>query len=184
MSMICRICYENEGDLISVCDCSGTCKFVHLTCLQQWIEISNATHCEICSAEYRLPKTHACKIAEICSWFVIVLVGLCYGSTIVIQGNPGLLGIIEVFVYNLIYILVTLYNSSTNPDHMSGVVISLLWILSIVIGMMICVAIVPIQGVPYILCILITNILISAVGMYYSHEIHLQHRVRIQHSQQ
>ena len=81
MSMTCRICYENEGDLISVCDCSGSCKFVHLSCLHKWIEISNATNCEICQAEYRLLKTHESKIVGHESKMVgliFVLVGLVY----------------------------------------------------------------------------------------------------------
>jgi hypothetical protein len=55
----CRICLENEGpegDLIitGVCDCSGSIQSVHLSCLQQWIEISDATTCEICQATYKL----------------------------------------------------------------------------------------------------------------------------------
>ena len=63
----CRICLENEGpegDLITgVCDCSGSIKSVHLSCLQQWIEISDATTCEICQATYKLEaKKTRCNI--------------------------------------------------------------------------------------------------------------------------
>ena len=80
----CRICLENEGDLlISVCDCSGSIQSVHLDCVQRWIEISNATTCEICQATYNHellePKTSRCiPRCNIFSWrcLLAVLVSL------------------------------------------------------------------------------------------------------------
>lgn len=52
--MTCRICLEDHqsGPLLSVCDCSGSCKHVHRDCLQKWIDVSHSTHCELCRAEY------------------------------------------------------------------------------------------------------------------------------------
>ena len=39
---ICRICYMEEDDeienpIVQPCHCSGTCKYIHLNCLKQWI---------------------------------------------------------------------------------------------------------------------------------------------------
>jgi E3 ubiquitin-protein ligase DOA10 len=38
----CRICYlesyTKEDPLISACSCSGTCRFIHINCLKQWLE--------------------------------------------------------------------------------------------------------------------------------------------------
>ena len=33
----CRICWEEEGYKISPCKCSGTMRYVHETCLMEWI---------------------------------------------------------------------------------------------------------------------------------------------------
>ena len=36
----CRICFEEEDNLslfVSPCRCSGTSKYVHVECLQEWI---------------------------------------------------------------------------------------------------------------------------------------------------
>ncbi len=41
---LCRICYcseeEVDSPLINPCCCSGTMKYIHLSCLQQWYIIS------------------------------------------------------------------------------------------------------------------------------------------------
>ncbi len=50
----CRICYE-PGNLINVCNCSGTVKYVHFECLTKWIAVSAATKCELCGSVYREP---------------------------------------------------------------------------------------------------------------------------------
>jgi|MDSY01.1.fsa_nt_gb hypothetical protein len=47
----CRICYEPDN-LVSVCKCTGTVEYVHFECLQKWISVSGATHCELCGSEY------------------------------------------------------------------------------------------------------------------------------------
>ena len=49
--MTCRICLEG-GNTISVCKCQGTHGSVHLACVQQWIEYSGASQCELCREEY------------------------------------------------------------------------------------------------------------------------------------
>ena len=53
--MTCRICLEETGVLLSVCDCLGTCKFVHKMCVEKWKNISHKTHCELCQAPFNLP---------------------------------------------------------------------------------------------------------------------------------
>lgn len=45
--MTCRICYEPEN-LVSVCKCDGSTKWVHIKCIQQWIDISKRKQCELC----------------------------------------------------------------------------------------------------------------------------------------
>jgi hypothetical protein len=51
----CRICLDDEGELIAPCKCKGSSKWVHRVCLDQW-RITKPdrffTHCDICSFEY------------------------------------------------------------------------------------------------------------------------------------
>ena len=53
---VCRICYmeeESENPLVQPCTCSGSMKFIHLSCLKQWIstrsciKIDNSKDCSI-----------------------------------------------------------------------------------------------------------------------------------------
>ena len=52
---VCRICHcEGEPDLplISPCICSGSLKYVHQHCLQQWIKSADTKSCELCKFEF------------------------------------------------------------------------------------------------------------------------------------
>ncbi|XP_015923892.1 E3 ubiquitin-protein ligase MARCHF8 isoform X2 [Parasteatoda tepidariorum] len=52
---ICRICHC-EGDaelpLISPCFCAGSLRYVHQSCLQQWIKSSDTRCCELCKFQF------------------------------------------------------------------------------------------------------------------------------------
>lgn len=52
---VCRICYEPTR-LISPCRCDGTSKYVHLHCLQTWINVSKRQRCELCDGLYKHPQ--------------------------------------------------------------------------------------------------------------------------------
>ncbi len=52
---VCRFCYldENQKDLIVPCKCRGTIKYVHQSCLERWINISDRnSKCQICNNQY------------------------------------------------------------------------------------------------------------------------------------
>lgn len=51
--MACRICYE-DGELISVCGCTGSAGLVHEECIKKWILISKRKNCEICHEPYTI----------------------------------------------------------------------------------------------------------------------------------
>jgi len=64
----CYICYEegHVGDpLINPCQCAGSVKYVHLNCLQRWIQPEGSsavnTHCPVCKARYP-EKTQAMMV--------------------------------------------------------------------------------------------------------------------------
>lgn len=52
---ICRICHcegDSEVPLITPCYCSGSLRYVHQCCLQQWIKSSDIKSCELCKFEF------------------------------------------------------------------------------------------------------------------------------------
>lgn len=63
--IFCRICYSeinpitNKNDLISPCDCNGSVKHVHYTCLKMWMMKGKAfgemKRCEQCKSIYKMP---------------------------------------------------------------------------------------------------------------------------------
>lgn len=50
----CRICQEasDHSPLVSPCKCSGSIQFVHIDCLEDWIDSTGDTVCEICQTRY------------------------------------------------------------------------------------------------------------------------------------
>lgn len=56
----CRICHctESPGSglvkLISPCHCSGSLKYVHHSCLQQWLDATNSQRCELCKQPFSM----------------------------------------------------------------------------------------------------------------------------------
>lgn len=45
---------EPTGSLITPCFCSGSLRYVHHYCLQQWIRSSNHKYCELCKFHFKL----------------------------------------------------------------------------------------------------------------------------------
>lgn len=54
----CRICFEGGGELIAPCSCSGTSKWIHRSCLNQWrtsgFNPRSLTNCCECGYQYQL----------------------------------------------------------------------------------------------------------------------------------
>ncbi|KAL5713997.1 RING-type E3 ubiquitin transferase [Ranunculus cassubicifolius] len=59
---VCRICRntgDSENPLRYPCACSGSIKFVHQDCLLQWLNHSNAKHCEVCKHPFSFSPVYA-----------------------------------------------------------------------------------------------------------------------------
>jgi hypothetical protein len=60
----CRICFEENGELISPCNCKGTLQYVHPKCLSKWrtsaysVVSPTYTTCPQCKCDYtvKCPK--------------------------------------------------------------------------------------------------------------------------------
>ena len=73
---VCRICHcesEPGSPLISPCVCSGSLKYVHQACLQQWIKSANTESCELCKYHFQMTikvkpfrKVSSCRNAIFC----------------------------------------------------------------------------------------------------------------------
>jgi len=52
----CRICLvgDNQDDLIAPCRCSGTSKWIHRECLDQWRATAARSSCAVCGFHYNL----------------------------------------------------------------------------------------------------------------------------------
>ena len=58
----CRICRQErstEDPLFFPCKCSGSIKFVHQTCLVQWLSHAQKKHCELCKTTFRFTKLYS-----------------------------------------------------------------------------------------------------------------------------
>eukprot|EP00899_Mesostigma_viride_P028475 jgi/Mesvir1/8812/Mv02713-RA.1 len=65
---MCRICHggQDEGRLISPCKCTGSIRFVHVQCLQQWQALSPNSksfyECDTCKFKYRYARTSLARV--------------------------------------------------------------------------------------------------------------------------
>lgn len=148
--MACRICLEDDdsGELLTVCDCSGSCQYVHQQCLQKWIDVSHQTHCEICQAPYtntylspsrHNTNVHASTIDKCpCLVLTTVICALIHAIIIVLESWRG-----YAFVYDML-VLCILFNAyqvaiwciATNFHIHTGIV-SGIWIGSFVLGIVV-----------------------------------------------
>ena len=88
----CRICLEEQGEMISPCLCNGTMKFVHRECLNQWRNQKKLSRsyerCDQCHYTYQYQdneKTLGIFLA-ICAYLVVSL----YIASIVKMYNPSM----------------------------------------------------------------------------------------------
>jgi len=76
--MTCRICYETDpdGELLSVCGCTGSLALVHKECIEKWIRISKRKKCEICHQPYTI------EVKILTEWTAVA--GIIFGSLMAI----------------------------------------------------------------------------------------------------
>lgn len=65
-SMVCRICQTNTANevLISPCHCKGSMAYVHLSCLERWLNQSSRSYCELCKYQYSAIETQRYGFCE------------------------------------------------------------------------------------------------------------------------
>ena len=60
---ICRVCRSSESTgqdpLFYPCKCSGSMKWVHQSCLENWLKVSRNSKCEICNFEFKFSSVYS-----------------------------------------------------------------------------------------------------------------------------
>ena len=95
---VCRICFcgdETGENLISPCLCSGSMKWVHASCLDEWRASSaNARsfhRCDQCGAQYRLQRSPYAPLLEseaVCLAASALLLAALVGVCALVPGRP------------------------------------------------------------------------------------------------
>jgi hypothetical protein len=84
----CRNCHESGGELIAPCMCSGSIKYVHRTCLNDWRAYSpnptSFSNCDVCGFKYELRERDDLKSSRV--WrFALYVTRDFVGSVLLIQ---------------------------------------------------------------------------------------------------
>ena len=173
--MTCRICLENEGYIISPCGCTGTCGAIHLKCLQQWIDISAATSCEICKVSYSHPlltsnnqtsnnQTSNNQTIIIVLRIVTIVAAFFQGGTIVIDSEQKvILMFAAVFLFNISHCLLWIlaYHESNVPEQ-----ISLIWICTVVLAVVGTSSLFAVPFNDHIMFGCLCNMITASVGLF------------------
>ncbi|BEI83081.1 hypothetical protein CcaverHIS002_0309490 [Cutaneotrichosporon cavernicola] len=72
---LCRVCRteaEESKPLIYPCKCSGSVRYVHSDCLQEWLSRSKKRYCEICGHPYTFTKVYPSSLPSIIPTMVYI----------------------------------------------------------------------------------------------------------------
>ncbi|TMW55946.1 hypothetical protein Poli38472_008594 [Pythium oligandrum] len=71
----CRVCRgEAEPDrrLFAPCKCSGSIRFTHSDCLEQWLEHSGKAYCELCGYKFEFKPLYDANAPDVLPWTELV----------------------------------------------------------------------------------------------------------------
>ena len=51
----CRICHDDQRDLLKVCNCKGSIGLVHMEFHEKWLQFKGSKNCDICGYEFEAP---------------------------------------------------------------------------------------------------------------------------------
>ncbi|KAG7390494.1 hypothetical protein PHYPSEUDO_007720 [Phytophthora pseudosyringae] len=75
----CRVCRgeaEPGRRLFAPCKCSGSIRFTHSDCLEQWLEHSGKSFCELCGHEFAFTPLYDANAPEVLPWTELLATGL------------------------------------------------------------------------------------------------------------
>uniref|UniRef100_A0AAV1UAI0 RING-type E3 ubiquitin transferase n=1 Tax=Peronospora matthiolae TaxID=2874970 RepID=A0AAV1UAI0_9STRA len=75
----CRVCRgeaEPQRRLFAPCKCSGSIRFTHSDCLEQWLEHSGKSFCELCGHEFTFTPLYDVNAPDVLPWTELLGTGL------------------------------------------------------------------------------------------------------------
>ncbi|KAE9332862.1 hypothetical protein PF008_g14734 [Phytophthora fragariae] len=75
----CRVCRgeaEPGRRLFAPCKCSGSIRFTHSDCLEQWLEHSGKSFCELCGHEFTFTPLYDADAPDVLPWSELLATGL------------------------------------------------------------------------------------------------------------
>jgi len=46
-------CRDADAQMCAPCHCIGSVKYIHVTCLKEWIKEKRSVKCELCNSQYK-----------------------------------------------------------------------------------------------------------------------------------
>jgi len=59
---------EPDRRLFAPCKCSGSIRFTHSDCLEQWLEHSGKTYCELCGHQFEFKPLYDANAPDVLPW--------------------------------------------------------------------------------------------------------------------
>ncbi|CAH0481052.1 unnamed protein product [Peronospora belbahrii] len=94
----CRVCRgeaESDRRLFAPCKCSGSIRYTHSDCLEQWLVHSGKTFCELCGHEFTFTPVYDENAPDILPWTELLGTGL---RVLLLKWLPFMLRVIVVVV--------------------------------------------------------------------------------------
>jgi hypothetical protein len=140
-ALVCRICYDEEneekGGLIWPCTCTGSCKYIHESCLKTWIENNFSmskirAECEICKHPYAMKfyMKHRYSKQKLCNCIKSL------GSVVLVPG------IVLTLVFTVIYGVVTALSSMSEIEKKNFISI----IIGIALGLLVIIVVISFKN--------------------------------------
>lgn len=118
--MQCRICFEEGGNLVSPCNCSGTSAYIHSHCLDQYVYHYPDRICRVCHTEFRTPR-------QMLPFFLTIFCLAC-----MLFASRETLNV-KVALYFLLATVIAFYRTFDLFNQTTGLVIIGLWTLFLII---------------------------------------------------
>ena len=61
---VCRFCHEGDH-LIAPCHCKGSVKYLHLKCMEKWLESRETNVCELCHHEFQGTSKTFARVSQL-----------------------------------------------------------------------------------------------------------------------
>lgn len=152
--------------MLTVCQCSGSSKYVHKECIDKWINMSSRTHCELCLAPYTHIVPSKTNENNFVYCFIGIITSTCsmmHGITISLEAWRGqafilyMLGMCILFNIYHVIILTIVASWKLRPE-----VISVLWLVSFSIAMGLTAFVVQMYNM-YMFFALLFNVTVSLI---------------------